>query len=99
MSHRKRKNNNLVQQSAYYISLVTHNIRLRSGQTEFLSERSVVKNKSKNWMKGEKRAIITVARTLPTLQSLMRASRGKELKSLSHKSGGSSPKEQRQMVF
>lgn len=47
MSHRKRKNNNVVRQSAYDISPMTHNIRLKSGQTEFLSERSAVKNKSK----------------------------------------------------
>lgn len=49
MSHRKRKKktNNLVWQSAYYISPVTHDIRRKSGQTELLSERSTVKNKSK----------------------------------------------------
>lgn len=68
MSHKKRKNNNVVRQSAYDISPMTHNTRLKSGQTEFLSERSAVKNKSKIG-KGE---AITVPRILPTLDSLIK---------------------------
>lgn len=51
MSHRKRKNNNLVWQSAYDISPVTHTSRLESGHTEFLLGRSAVKNKSKTGKK------------------------------------------------
>jgi hypothetical protein len=48
---------------------VTHNIRLKSGQTGFLSDRSEVKNKSKIRKKG---GFLTVPTTLPDLNSLVK---------------------------
>lgn len=75
MSHRRGKNYNLVQQSAYYISPVTHSTRLKSGQTEFLSERQAVKNKCAN-RKGWEEGLFNCVWTLSSPDSLMKGLKG-----------------------